>query len=321
MDKLDIKLFNEKLKKNDYNLIFFTILIGIAVGFFVIALLGSKREVKYTYLNDLIVKENNNLENSYLEVHSAPYVFAEYDNDSSKFYIVQDADYLYIVYLDDEIYQEILDADLEKKPYRLEGYTENITDDVRNLAIDAYNELVSKDVVNIDNFDSYFGNIYLNTTDIYHSTDIFFMFAIAIGVFSLLSFIIVLKYRNDSIKTLNQFNEKELMTIAKELEAKSTIKYEKLYLTKTYIISLGSSIEIIKYKNIIWVYPQEYKFSLKNKQSLILITKDGNKHLINSLNLNNIDEIINKITKKSSKVLVGYTEENAALALSLYEVN
>ena len=199
-----VKSKKDKIKNNKVLMVIFTIIIGLAVGLFIIAVLGSKKDVTYTYMNDLILKDEDNvLKNSNLEVHSSPLVFAEYDNDPNKFYIVQDENYLYIVYLTEEIYDEIMDKDLEKEPFIIEGYTEIISDDIKTLAIDSYNELMEEEIITEDNFKSYFGSIYLNTTDVYRHTDIFYYISLVLGIIGVIGLLMSLKdykYLNKNVR-------------------------------------------------------------------------------------------------------------------------
>lgn len=328
MENVEIKIIKDKLKKFKILLAVWVVVVVLGIGLAVIGYLEDHKEVKLTYLNDLILQEDNNiLKNSYLDVYTSPYVFAEYENEDSKFYIVKDSEYLYIVYLDDELYEKIASVeDIENNPYRVEGYTESIPDDVRALAIEAYNEAFEEEIVNESNFDSYFGSIYLNTNDIYNNADMFYIFAIVAGIVGLCGIFGIANANKNSKKVLSKMMYNEFKNLSKELDSEDAKKYEKdrVYFTKSYIVSLISYIDIIKYKDIVWYYKHEVRTNgIKTSQGLIVVTKDGVKHTIvmfsNSKKARaKFEEIWKLLADKLPKVLVGYTTENIKKAKELY---
>jgi len=177
----------KKLKKHKIIFIISIILIGIAFGLLIGGVIEETRKIEFTYLNDLIKKETNNVyKNAYLNVYTIPFGFAEYDNTTSKFYIVKDNNYLYIAYLDEAVINGIMETDdLERKPYKVVGYTKRIPEDVKELAIEAYNELYKEEVVNKENFESYFGSIYLTTEDGHSNSEFWYFAAFTIAVLGL----------------------------------------------------------------------------------------------------------------------------------------
>lgn len=155
-----------KNKKNKFFgiCVIICIILGIAVGFLIFGILETKKVNNPIYMNELINKEDNALKYANLNVYTIPYGFAEYENTEGKFYIVKDEDYLYIVYLDDEQYKDIVKNDLQNEPYNIEGYTNKIPEEIQELAILSYNELLESEEVTKENFELYFGSIYLDAT-------------------------------------------------------------------------------------------------------------------------------------------------------------
>lgn len=158
------------MKKNRLLLLVFMLLILLGVIFSVLGIISDINSKKLVYLNDLTtMNEKNTLKNAYLDVHTTPLIFAEYDDDDNKFYIVKDEEYLYIVYMDDNLYNKIINVeDIEEKPYRLEGHTNIISADIKNIAIEVYNEMFEEEIINDDNFESYFGSVYLDANNTYN---------------------------------------------------------------------------------------------------------------------------------------------------------
>lgn len=300
----------------------------MAFGLFIMGYLEKHKEVNLTYLNELILIENNELKNTYLDVYTEPYVFAEYEKEDSKFYIVKDQDYLYIAFISDNMYKEISKKDnLEERPFRIEGYTERIPNDVKKLAIDAYNEAIEEQIVNEENFESYFGNIYINANDFYNSSEIWYLIATLIGILGLAGTFNAAIAIKKSKKKLNKLTAKELTTLAKELEEDNLVIYEKekLYITKSYFIKLKGCIDVIKIKDIVWYYKEDVRTNgFKTNQRVIVFTKDAIKHVILTLakikqSCVKLDNIVGILDKRLSKALVGYTKENIEKVKKLYD--
>ena len=137
----------------------------IAIGIYE----NRQKEEDYFYLNDIIENKNNEIDAlGYLEISEEPYSIAKYEYDNNHaFYIVFDGRYYYITYLSDELY-EILNTDnLKEKKIKIYGTTALIPDEVRKIAIDAYNQgLDEENQISIDEFESYFGEVYLNNVSL-----------------------------------------------------------------------------------------------------------------------------------------------------------
>lgn len=164
-------------------------IFGIAFSFFGLGIFETYKINKSSYMNDLIVaKEDNVKKYASINIYTIPYGFAEYEGSEGRFYIVKDADYLYIVYLNEKQFNQITKK-LQKEPYKLKGYTNTIPKEIKELAIDSYNSLLDYNEVTEDNFDSFFGTIYLDATA---TNNLSILYYVLSGVFIVLGSITII---------------------------------------------------------------------------------------------------------------------------------
>ncbi|MBQ6687276.1 MAG: hypothetical protein IJN03_01995 [Bacilli bacterium] len=191
-----MKRVSKKINKkalNDYKVIRYLLYFVFAIGFLLLLLgiLFSFKDESIDPLNSLILEKKNTCKNAYIDIKFNPILFAEYPNETSKYYIVQDGEFMYIAYLEDKIYKDIINLDLEENSYKIVGYTKRIPNDVKKLAITAYNEVIGKEVITIDNIESYFGNVYLDTNKTINISNILLTFSViimGISLFGLVNF-------------------------------------------------------------------------------------------------------------------------------------
>lgn len=192
-----MKKTTKKGKKKSNNFfglyVIICVILGIAISFLVFGILETKKEKNTSYMNDLINIEDNVLKHANLKVYTTPYGFAEYENTKGKFYIVKDSDYLYIVYLDDEQYEEIIKNDLQNDPYIIEGYTNYISEEIQKLAIESYNELLNSEEVTEENFELFFGSIYLDATASNNISTLYYVLSVAFFLIGSITFIFLRK--------------------------------------------------------------------------------------------------------------------------------
>ena len=91
----------------------------------------------------------------------------------------------------------------------------------------------------------------------------------------------------------------------------------RLYLTPNYIVNFGFNLDIIKYDELIWMYPTERRVNgIKASKSIVLQDKYGKYHTIASIDIitkakkEEYEEIWNTISNKNDKLLLGYNKEN-----------
>lgn len=85
-------------------------------------------------------------------------------NDNS-YYIVMDDLYMYIAYMPSYTFNALNREDITENHKVLAGTTKLTTREVKELAVEAYNESVEEEYkITIADFDNYFGSVYLDTT-------------------------------------------------------------------------------------------------------------------------------------------------------------
>lgn len=278
---------------------------------------------KITDLNSIIISSSDKEDKvAYLNVHAKPYKFAVYEDSSNSYYIVADERYLYVVFMSPADYQKLNKTDLYNHPIRVEGITKTTTEDVKKLAINAYNKSVQEGEkkLTLADFNNYFGSVYLDmTTKSTTTSTIFFLLFLLSFIFGLAIFltnVFVLIGISRSIKKLGISRIEEL---DHEMNEKEAFYYDKahLYLTRNHIISFDGIIKVIDYKDILWMYPFEQRYNgIKTAQSIRILTNDGKTSTIATIVMVTkqkkeiYNEIWNTILSKNERILTGYTKEN-----------
>ena len=309
--------------KNQYKntIIYFVIsiiLIVLSIVFYAwkCSIIKTSR-VQEKSLNDIIINEENekDYKSAYINNVSNPVKFAIDKENNNAYYIVNDGKYLYVIYMNEEKYQSIIQ---NKSEVKIEGITKYPTKDVKELAIEKFNDDKDEnDKISLVDYDNYFGDVYLDMEESESSVAIFQIFLVVITIIpGIIIFIINLAKIINFNKIKSKYNIKELDN---EMNDKNSFYYNKanLYLTPNYIINFSGKLFIIKYTDIDWIYPNITKTNgIKTAKSIILITKENKTYNIS--NLSNLtrkskeiyDEIWDTIVSKNSDMLVGYTEEN-----------
>lgn len=315
-------ILNKEYKKINNYLYVFIIFLALGALFIALGIYENQKLIdSYTYLNDVIVNKNNESNiNAYLDITYVPYSFAKYEDDSNyAFYIAYDDTYYYIVYLSDSIYNELNEMeDFDK--VTLYGTTLEIPDNVKQIAIEVYNERANEeDQISLEDFNRYFGGVYLNNVSLSKQNIAFYIISI-IPFLIALGFLSVFIYEKMRFKKgLNKLTEKERDRLIKELESDKLTYYDKyhLILTKDFIISFNRRLSIIKYQDLIWIYEYSIKkYGITISKNITVMDKSGKKYnILSSDSLDKkrnsiIKEIITTITNKNDFVLVGLSKKN-----------
>lgn len=280
--------------------------------------LENKDLIEYSELVHSDEKENEHVKftTTYL-----PYEFAESEDDYSTYtyYMLPDTkDILYIVRLTDLTVASMETAyklDPENYSYELYGYTHEIPDDLKQIAIESYNEIYEEEIVNNDNFKDYLGITYMDETNAPSSDLYVAMFSLGISgiaiCFALLIYIIIVLIRFKS--KVNKFGQGDLEM---HLSSPMTLNYSKseVYLTNDYIISTAKGIDFYKYEDLAWMYlHKQYYNGILTHMHLIGLSKNKNKKLTLAYNRKDeeiLKEIANKILEKNPNILIGFNKEN-----------
>lgn len=322
------KFTNKKIKreKNKRIILLIVGIILIILSFFFkyeSELTNNNSNKKITDLNSIIISSNDKEDKfAYLNIKYKPYKFAVYDDTPNSYYIVSDDKYMYIAYMSPEDYQKLSKNDIYSSPKRIEGITKTTTEDIKKLAIDAYNGSVQDNDKNLTlaDFNNYFGSVYLDMTTKYTTTStilsLIFFLLLFFGVIIALTSIIELLGISHSIKKLSIDKIEE---IDHEMNDQDAFYYDKasLYLTNNYIINFGGRLKIINYKDILWIYPFEQRTNgIKTSQSIKVLTNDGKTSIIATMDVITkqkkeiYNEIWDTIISKNDQILTGYTKEN-----------
>lgn len=321
------KIRNDTLKKelkiiNNY-LYIFIIFIALGALFIALGIYENKTSTKnYVYLNDIIENKNNE-ENAqaYLEIKDRPYSIAKYENEEDyAFYIVFDGRYFYITYLSNDLYNKLNVEGLEENPLTIYGTTNNIPENVKEIALEVYNEgLDVENQITMDEFGSYFGEVFLNNTSLKNTNYIFYIISIILLIISLFFLSLFTTKKIKIRKILKNLDEKELAKLEKEIDEDKTLHYKKyhLILTNNYIIKVNKDLIILKYKDIIWVYENRTKeYGITTSRKVFVMDKSGKTYNIlttdglTKRNENTPKEIITTINSKNEKILVGMNKKN-----------
>lgn len=322
-----LKFTNKNMKKEIRNmrkkLIIFILVIVIAFGFKIWED-STIEEVNnnITDLNSIIISsEDKTDKKAYINLNMIPYQFAVSDDTENSFFIVADDQYLYIAYMSPSDFERLNNEDIVNNPVRIEGITETTTEQIKELAIDTYNEGLEEDEqISIDEFNNYFGSVYLNMTiegnsnaNILLCLFILFLLFGVIGTISSLIQLISFK------KKTSKMDSDLIEELDNEMNDEKSFYYEKihLYLTDKHIINFDGKFIVIDYKDIVWMYPFEQRTNgIKTSQAIKVMTEDGKTYTIATIDVVSkakkeiYNEIWNTIISKNNKMLLGYTKEN-----------
>lgn len=273
--------------------------------------------------NVILKKDSENFnKKAYLNVHTTPYKFAIYNDTSDAYYFVMDDKYMYVTYMTSADYNMLNKEDIKTNPVKIEGITKKTPDDIKKLAIDAYNEAMEneEDKLTLNDFDNYFGSIYLDMTQSDGAIgDFQYLMGVIFGISGLVMFIIFIIYKMSFKKGVKKLDSSEITKIDMEMNDPEAFYYEKahLFLTKNYIINFAGIFNVINYKDIIWIYPFVMRTNgIKTSQSIMVVSKDGKAKKVADIDVFTkgkkeiFDEIFNTIASKNDKIIIGYDKES-----------
>ena len=254
-----------------------------------------------------------------IDITSEPYEIGHYD-DSEQYYYVSDEYDLYIIKCSQSQYEEITAEVNEKGVSQVIGPVCHLNDEVIETAIDIYNESSTSadDIIDRNDFDSYFQDVALNVGASGASSNDSFAIGLILGLFGLLLFMFnalrVAKYR----KTFKNLSDIDAEVISQELESPQTVylKKCKTFLTPRYIVSIGNYLAIIPYSEILWAYKftQSYNF-IPVYTDVKIMTRDlketpiANMGPLTTGKDQVIAQLFGTIQQYNPQVAFGYTDE------------
>ena len=181
-----------------------------------------------------------------LTVVEKPFLFAEYDDDekSAKYYFLQDENYLYIGYLDYSTYLELNQDNISINPITIKGLTKIIPEDVKEIAIEVYNEKLEEDFLTKENFEEYIGLICIDT----ESSWTYSLWQMVLGIVFLIESIVLMIIYGLRMKKWKAIKKSMMWdNLKNELSKENCQNYEKLhlYLTENYIVDGNGELVVI----------------------------------------------------------------------------
>lgn len=255
--------------------------------------------------------------------------YGEGNANDEKYYFIDDEEgYYYIVCLTDKTFKKLESVynfkfeEGAKIPdaITITGITKKIPSELRKIAINSYSKVFSDNNVNEENFENYYGTIFLKEGEDPRNYDVQYM----LGFIAFFTFVILLIYYivikiKTKINLKKLKNNEEYDRIEYEMESDNKDEFVKTgaALTQNYIVNVSSGFKAIKYTDIGWVYPFETKQNgITTSRSIIIYTQDRKKHQITISNpisrngINEFKEIYNKLMEKAPNAMFGYTAEN-----------
>ena len=306
------------------NLIISIVVIVLGIGFKIWETEVTKEANKNKQnLDTIIVNQSGDktYKLSYIDIKAVPYQFAVSDATVYSYYFLFDGKYLYIAYMSPSQFNELDVEDIETNPIRVEGVTKSITEEIKNIALEVYNEdLEEEKQISYEDFENYFGDVYLDMTEPVSSVAGFqwFMFYACVIVGGI-AFIICLSKVIKFNKKINKLDTTKIFELDSEMNNGESFYYSKihLYLTPHYIINFSGYFNFIRYEDVLWMYRYEVRTNgAKSSQSIKVLANDGITYLIATIGVYSkkqkeiYEEIWNTIYSKNPSMRLGYTEEN-----------
>lgn len=324
MEKENKKELMKIFYRNKSNL--YIAIASILIAVFCLAfgtILGARKLPKAENIEDVSQEDTYSQAN----IYALTDYFATYNVDNSireKYYFALGDNKIYILNLSDSEYitlDEKVNTDNNINGIVIYGMSENISNDLKNYAIESMNEIYETDEINTINFDDYFVPYLINAkkspNDVAQIFYTIAIFAIFFGVtFGIVYAALVISTKSKIKKIAEKY---DLTQISLELSNSSKLEFK---ITKTiflddYVIAYANSLEVIKYTDIIWIYPHEnYVNGVKSTKQINVVTKDNKLHVISvcsAFGKNNKEEFANtynELINRRPNVLSGYTSEN-----------
>ena len=308
------------------------LLFGIALGLWGGYEIDQASENAKSFSKLLLSDEEKENQIAKLDVTHVPYQFAVQDGNNNSYYIVMDEDYMYVAYMTTSTFNSLNREDITENPGKIEGMTKLATREIKELAVEAYNDAIEDEnyKITVADYDNYFGSVYLDASedalsDVGSLQMTGCMICLIIGLASLLTGIIKKVHFNISVKKMD---EDLIEKLDNEMNDTDAFYYEKthLYLTKNSIINFQGRFKVIEYRDVIWMYAMNYRTNgIKTSQSINIMDVKGKVTSIATINIVTkekkeiYDEIWNTIASKNTNILLGYTKENAETAKTMKE--
>ena len=153
----------KETKNNDKIIIIGVIILvfGIALGLWGGYEIDKTSENAKSFSELLLGDEEKENQIAKLDVMYVPYQFAVQDGNNNSYYIVMDEDYMYVAYMPTSTFNSLNREDISENPGKIEGMTKLATREIKELAVEAYNDAIEDEnyKITVADYDNYFGSV------------------------------------------------------------------------------------------------------------------------------------------------------------------
>ncbi len=143
------------------------LLFGIVLGIWGGYEIDKTSENAKSFSELLLSDEEKENQIATADVMYVPYQFAVQDGNNNSYYIVMDEDYMYVAYMSNATFNALNREDISENPGKIEGMTKLATREIKELAVEAYNDAIEDEnyKITIADYDNYFGSVYLDASE------------------------------------------------------------------------------------------------------------------------------------------------------------
>ncbi len=293
-----------------------------------IFVLENRANPKAKAFEDVVI-DNEKGEWSYLDVDFMSDCFAFYeenDDVEDRYYFVWEGSYMYIANLDSLTFYDKLadiydysfeDTTSQPLPVRIYGTSENISPELRQIAIEQLNEWYGENTVTDEDFDSLCGTVLLNVKRTPNQISevplvIGFVAMMCAWIFGLMLGCFAWMTR----RTLKRIDQETLERIEGKIENGQALHLEGtgIYLTEHYVINMRYYLCLYRYEEIYWLYL--YRLKKYGVTTTVSIAVGDNRKKIRRIGNagrkyeQHMEELLVEIARRCPTALVGYTKEN-----------
>lgn len=323
MKRVSNELIKKEFKKTKNNLIIGIVFLSLSILCSILTVYENKREPKNTIsLHEAIETTSNYDLTAHIDVKEISNKITNISGNSNKILVmVSDDEYMYLIAVDQDKFDELFNKeDLKENPVRLYGKTKS-NSIVKSTTIRWFNAAMkdSEFQLSSSDFDSYLGNIYLDTTEVTNMSIVLVVINLISGICAFSFLLVYFIWAGKTNSVFKKIDDDELAKIEKDLEGKDTFHYERarLILSNKYILSFGGNIMVMKIKDIYWIYEHRLRQNgITTQKSLFVLNKEGKTKSI--MNVDGVtkkstavlQEVMETIAKRNEEILVGYSKEN-----------
>ena len=303
------------------------ILLVIALAFLVMGILKTVNAANNVHhINEVMFDESNNQTDRIAYLDTYGYFSFAMEGDDLVYYYAYDDDFYYIISVPEKDYDYFAEK-FEKEEYvRLYGYTARMSDNIKNLAVEVFNEEMDDGIITMQEFDDVFGTLMLEVirdekvfsiSSFFHLAGVHMFVSGLFLIFGLILFITEYKNHSRWNEVLND------VTLKEELDSDDTVTIEKagILLTPHLLVSVKGRVKTIPYEEIAWLYVTNHRTNFIPDYDYLNIHTVNDRHITcgnssvvgkknREMTENIHKQIIFHVVERNPEVLLGYSSEN-----------